>query len=167
MSVTGFYLTTCSDHEEITVICKKLVENQQSRHGHVTISFQFINHVRKNHEKITVKSRRNQEKSWSLIGHDIKFGGKSRSRSRHNVKFTAEEKPWVASLCWDYLLCSTILPRSTAVGKKPFQVGSVPNEANSAQLELGLGLSWSNSVQALFNRADNVYCLWTLPWLGG
>ena len=60
----GSYLTTCSDHEEITVICKKLVEKQQSRHGHVTISFHFINHG-----KIMGKSRRNiveiMKKSWS------------------------------------------------------------------------------------------------------
>ena len=42
-------------------------------------------------EKITLKSRRNQEKSWSLIGHDIKFGGKS--QSHHDVKFMVEEKP--------------------------------------------------------------------------
>ena len=41
---------------------------------------------RKNHGKITEKSLRNH-------CHDIKFGGKSRSLSRPDIKFMAEEKP--------------------------------------------------------------------------
>ena len=46
----------------------------------VTICFHFINHG-----KIT-------EKSWIDHGHNIKFGGKS--RSHHDIQFMVGENPW-------------------------------------------------------------------------
>ena len=76
----GFYHTTCSDHEEITVICKKLWKiTSRSRHDKLS------DHTsRKNHWKITENHGKIMVKSWSRHGHDVKFGGNS--RSCHDVK---------------------------------------------------------------------------------
>ena len=64
-----------------------MVENQQSRHDKLSLHKSW-----KNHGKIMEKSRRNHEEI--MHGHDIKFGWKSRSRSRQIITFLVDGKPW-------------------------------------------------------------------------
>ena len=57
LTLAGFYLTACSDHEEITIICKILAQN----HVTVTKSFHFINHG-----EIMKKSRSQYQIWWKI-----------------------------------------------------------------------------------------------------
>ena len=65
----GFFLTTCSDHEEITVICKSWWKIT-SRSSHDKLS---DHKSRKNHGKITEKSRRNHEEIMVTISSPVNF----------------------------------------------------------------------------------------------